>query len=212
MGYSISCLPDRIVLMPPKSPNSQYDFIFNGGQPKKQRFNLSGLSGPVKIIIAAVILMVVIIILGVSLGGKKNKSTDSFTTVLEQAQEINRINALEASQINDPDTLAVLTTSTSTLTSQQTQIKAALDHQKIKINVKALAAYQNTATDAMLQTAAQNNNLQSAYLTYLRDALNVYNNSLQTAFSSTSSLELKAALQTAYKSNGTLLSAYPLKQ
>jgi len=189
-------------------PNSQYDFILKNSQKNKTGgFGLSGLPKPVLFIIFVLMLIVIIIILGSLLGGKGDKGVNDLTAVLGQAQEISRVNSEEQASIQDPSTLDLLNTTQITLASQQAQLKKVVASEKIKIDPKKLATYENKGTDSLLQTAAQNNSLNGAYTTYLGSALRSYMNSLQTAFSSSSSGSVKVALQDAYNSTKIVLAS-----
>ncbi|HET9850368.1 MAG TPA: hypothetical protein VFP35_01950 [Candidatus Saccharimonadales bacterium] len=196
----------------PQSPNPSYDFILKSGQTKSRSFNPLNLSGPVKIIGAVLIVIILIIVLGTALGGKNSGKAGGLTGVLGRAQEINRINTLEQPVITDPTTLDLLVTVQSALSSEQTQLTNILNQQKIKLDSKQLAAYQNNGTDQLLQSAAQNNNLPAAYDTYLRGALADYANSLVQAYQTNNSSSVKSILQSAYSSTKTLLASPPLKQ
>ena len=193
--------------MPPNQPQGNYDFIFKDQPKPKRGLGIGNLSKPVIFIIAAIILIIVIVVVGTLLGGKKAKGGTDLTAVLGQAQEINRINTLESSQISDPATLDLLTTAQSALTSEQVQLKKIATSQKINFDTKKLTDFQNKNTDSSLQAAAQNNNLNSAYLSYLKTAMTGYKNSLSSTYGNSSSSQLKAALKDAYDSTQTILAS-----
>ncbi|MDB5161129.1 MAG: hypothetical protein JWO96_509 [Candidatus Saccharibacteria bacterium] len=196
--------------MQPQEPiKPSYDFILKDQQKSASR-PLSNLPMPVLVVAAVVILMILLIIFGSLLGSKKAKTT-GLTDVLGRAQEITRVNTLQQGALKDPTNLGLEATSQSGLTSDQTQLKKYMSSHKIKVDAKKLASYQNKNTDTQLAGAAQNNNLDTAYLTYLRQALADYAGALKTAYAGTNDSGAKVILQDSYNSTQTLLSSPALK-
>ena len=190
------------------SPDRPYDFIFKEGQ-KPKRSLVPNMSGPVLVLVTIVVLMILTVIASTLFLGKNKTSTSGLTAVLGQAQEIGRVNILEQPLLKDPTTIDMLATSQAALTSEQNEINTYAKAHKIKIDSKKLAAYKNTQTDAVLATAAQNNNLDSAYTTYLKQALNNYSTSIVNAFQTYKQTDLKLILKGAYNSTQTLLGNPP---
>jgi hypothetical protein len=198
--------------MQSEQPKSDYEFILNQNQKPPTSGGLipRNLSKPVLIVISAVILMVVLIILGTVLGSH-NKKTPGLTEVVGLSQEISRVSA-EQTGLKDASVIALATTSKNTLASDQAQFKSYAAKHKIKLDKKKLDAYQNKSVDSQLSSAAQNDNLDSAYITYMRLALQQYSSSLTSAFNSTSDNSLKAILKDSYTSTQVQLTSAPLKQ
>lgn len=170
---------------------------------------MPSFSGPVLILLVAVAATVLLIIVSALFLGKSKTSTTDLIDVLGRAQEISRVNTLEQSQISDPAALDLLATTQTALSSEQTDINSYAKAHKIKLNPKKLAAYQNNQTDSTLKTSTQNNNLNSAYISYLNQALQDYSNSLGKAYQDTKMVELKNILAAAYTSTQTLLGNPP---
>lgn len=198
------------MLMQPQSPSSDksYNFIFNETQ-KTKRSLVPNMSGPVLILVIAVGLIVLLILISVLFLGKGKTSSTDLVEILGRAQEINRVNTLEQQQLKDPNTQGLLATTQVVLTSQQTELNGYAKAHKIKVDAKKLATYQNSQTDAQLQTAAQNNNLDSAYSTYLKQALQSYSGSLAKAYQDSKDNSFKATINSAYISTQTLLGNPP---
>jgi hypothetical protein len=79
-----------------------------------------------------------------------------------------------------------------------------------KVSAAALGADNDKTSDASLQAAAQNNGLDSAYVTYLRDSLNKYETDIQTAYK-TAGPNGQKLLNDISISTTTLLNSPPLK-
>lgn len=191
--------------MQPQSPNSNYDFIMNGGaRPKKNWLPNLGLPRPVRFGVAAMIILIVILII-YGLAGGKNKNSSSLGDLMARAQEISRASALINQDSQDSNLQALATTVSTSLTSQEKQLNNYLTSAGQKINSKTLSADQNSATDSQFQTATQNNNLSSVYSSYLKDNLSLYKNELSEQYSKTSNQQLKSILSGAYDSTQTIL-------
>jgi hypothetical protein len=196
----------------PASPNPQYDFIMNSGQqPKKGWLPNLGLPRPVQYGLAAVLVLIVLIISWALLFGGKSGSTQEIISLMARAQEISRVSTLAGQQTQDSNTKALAATVNSALGSQETQLKNYLSIAGQKIDSKLLAADQNSAIDTQLQSAVQNNNLESTYINYLSDNLTAYKSSITSEFTKTSSSQLKAILSDAYDSVQTILSSPSFK-
>jgi hypothetical protein len=194
-----------------KKPQSAYDFILKEDQKTKKGLGVPKMSKPMMFIGATAVLMIALIIFGVAFGGKGNKKQTGLIDILGQAQEISRVNTVELQQLHDPTIIALESTTQSALASDQAQIKSYLSGQKTKVDVKKLATYQDSNTDAQLKAAAQNNNLDNAYKAYLRTALSKYSNSLQSTYVSSTSVQAKTILKNSYDSTQTLLASPAFK-
>lgn len=198
----------KIVLM--QDSQNNYDFILNDQAKPPGRPGLPKLASPLYLIVIMLILIVVTAIGGTLLGGKKTKVGD-LTAVLGQAQEINRVSALQLPRLTDQDVTSLAATTQNTLASDQAQIKKYATDHNIKIEAKKLATYEDKTTDESLAKAASNNYLASAYESYLHNALTDYQNALSSAFGNTTDITLKGLLQNSYKSAQLLLNSPPLK-
>jgi hypothetical protein len=196
--------------MQPQSPppNQPYDFIFK--EPgKTSKKLLPNLSGPLLVLIVAVIITILIVIVSVLFLGKSKTGTTDLVEVLGRAQEISRVNTLEQTQLKDPNALDLLATTQIALSSEQSELNSYAKTNKIKVDSKKLAIYKNLQTDSQLQTAAQNNNLDSAYSSYLKQALQSYSDALAKAYQNTKKTDLKTILHNDYVSTQTLLGNPP---
>lgn len=183
---------------------NNYDFILNDKSKPASRLPLPNLSRPIWLIGALVGLTLIIAIFGTVLGSSKSK-VGGLTEVIGLGQEINRVSADQLANLSDPNLTALTATTQNTLSSDQAQLKKyAADH-KIKINTKKLASYQNQSTDDSLAKAASNNYLDSAFRTYLRDALTDYQSALSSAYDGTTDGGVRVILRASYQSVKVLL-------
>jgi hypothetical protein len=198
--------------MQPQSPDPQYDFMLKNSPQPKRSLGLPATSKPVRIAVFVVIAILLLVIISSVLSGHKGGSTQSISSAVAREQEILRVTQLVQTQqtLRDPGTTALASTVTSTLSSQQAQLTAYLAQNHTKLSKLQLAADTDKATDAQLQDASQNNQLDSAYKNYLKQALAKYQSELQTAYNSAGP-NGKNLLKDAFDSTATLLNNAPLK-
>ncbi len=202
--------------MPPQTntanTNPDYDFILKDQQQPKKGLGLpgSGLPKTVKIIIGVVVGFFVVIVLYSVLAGHKTTNSDQLVAVMGRAQEISRVSALVQQQSKDTNTLNLAATTAISLSSDQSQLTDYLKKNHKKVSPNQLLLYKNKDTDTELQSAQQNNNLESYYVTYLKKELNTYHDNLASAFASAGQ-NGKAILQNSNGSVEILLSSPQLK-
>jgi hypothetical protein len=198
--------------MQPQSPNPNFDFMLKD-QPKPKRSFMPNLSKPLKIGLAVAGGIILLIIISSLLSGRNNGASQPIIGALARGQEILRVTALLQQpplQLRDPQTQALSATVSSSLSSDQQQLVSYLAKNHTKVNTVQLAADVNKSTDASLQSASQNNNLDSAYITYLKSNLGTYQTDIQSAYKSAGS-NGKALLQKSFDSVNTILSSPQLK-
>ncbi|HLG90546.1 MAG TPA: hypothetical protein VI336_00035 [Candidatus Saccharimonadales bacterium] len=194
----------------PSEP-ANFDFMLKQKPQQKKSFGLpSGLGKPAKLLIAAAVALVIAIAAALIFGGGDSNSKQVFD-LMAQNQEIVRVSRLQDQKFTDEDTKGLSATTQAVMSSQKFQLGDYLSKVNVQYSEQQLAAKMNKNTDADLQTAAQNNNLDSAYVSYLKASLTTYMNSLNEAFTATSSQSLKSTLQSAYESVQTLLKSPQLK-
>lgn len=187
----------------PKSDPKRFDFMLKDRPKPKRSLGLpSGIAG--KILVIGVAIVVIILAASLIFGGKKSNTTQVLDLMAQQ-QEMIRVSKLEDRQFTDANVLNLSATTQETLQSQQAQLKLYLSKIKAKYKLKQLAARTNQSTDAQLQTAYQNNNLEKAYVLYLKNALATYQSSIQELYKTTPSKTLKLSLNEAYSSVAVLL-------
>lgn len=195
----------------PQSPNPNFDFILKEKQPSRAGLPLANLPKPAKIGLAVLGGIILIIVITSLLSGKGGTG-QPLIGVLARGQEILRVTQLVQQQQPAPDqaTLSLAATVSSDLSSDQQQLTAYLANNKIKVSTAQLAIDTDHSSDTLIQNAAQNNNLDQAYISYLQQNLNKYENDLQTAYKAAGP-NGKAILQTAFDGTSTLLTNPPLK-
>jgi len=195
-------------MQPSSSPNPQYDFIFNSGTsaPKQSKLPVPNLPKPILIIVGALIALVLFVIVAIILSSANSGKATGYTDLLARSTEIVRVGEIAKKDVKDLDTLALLTTTNTAVGSEQTQIATYLASTGTKVDPKQLGGYLNSATDQGLASAVQNNNLEEAYITYLKGSLTGYLDALKTTYS-TAGTNGKTVLAGAITSTETLLSA-----
>jgi hypothetical protein len=199
--------------MQPKSPNPDFDFMLKD-QPKAAGSHwVFHLHGRTRMTLAAIAGVVVIIIIFSMLSGRSKGSTQPFISALTRANETLRVTNLIQHQqlpLRDPQTQALAATVSSALTSDKQQITSYLAKNHVKLSVVQLSADLDKSTDASLETAAQNNGLDAAYVSYLKTALEKYEADLQGAYNSAGQ-NGKKLLAGSFESTRALLNSAPIK-
>jgi len=198
--------------MQPQSPNPQFDFMLKNNQPAKRGLTMPSWPRPVKITGVVVIAILLLIIVSSALSGHKNGATKDLVSAVARSQEILRVTQLTQTQLQlqDPGTQALAATVYASLSSDQQQIISYLAKSKTKISKSELAADTDKTSDSSLQAALQNNQLDSAYKSYIKSALAQYQQDLNTAYKPLGPVG-KNIVKTAYGSAGTILNTAPLK-
>jgi len=197
--------------MQPTSPDGQFDFMLKNNPPPNSGF-LPNIPKIVKIVAIAIIGVMLIAIIASVFTGRSNVASQPIINSLSDGQEILRVTTLTDSQLplQDPTVQALAATVSSTLTSDQSSLNDYLAKNGVKISKLELSAKTNKTTDAQLQSASQNNNLDSAYQNYLKDSLAKYALSLKTAYK-VSGPKGQELLKKAFDSTTVILTSPPLK-
>jgi hypothetical protein len=200
------------MLMQPQSPNPDFYFMLKD-KPKAARshwaFNLHGRTQVTLAVIAGVIVLMIAFSV---LSSRGKSSSQNFVSALARANETLRITSLVQQQqaLHDPQTLALAATVSSSLTSDKQQIASYLAKNHVKLSPVQLSADLDKSTDASLQTAAQNNGLDAAYVSYLKTSLAKYETDLQAAYNSAGP-NGKKLLAGSFVSARALLNSAPIK-
>lgn len=186
----------------PPAPN--FDFILKDQPKKRRRFGLPKMPKMLLVALAGVALVLVVIIVSSLFSGSGN--TEKIYSLIKDGAQIDRISTLVSGQAKDPDTKNLAITTSSVLSSQEQQLTAYLTGKKVKIETKKITPPASAEIDNQLKAALLNNTYDQAYLTYLKDALAAYRNSLSETYKSAGS-QLKTILTAAYSSTGVILLA-----
>jgi hypothetical protein len=165
----------------PSSPNPQYDFIFNSGQPapKHSKLPLPNLPKPILLLLSALVLLILVIIVGMILSSAGKADTKPYVDLMSRSAEIVRVSELAKKDLHDSDALALLTTTTTALGSEQTQLGLYLAGLGTETKPELLTSYLNTETDAGIESAVKNNTLEKTYSAYLKGSLDGYLSALR---------------------------------
>jgi hypothetical protein len=202
------------MLMQPQNPNPDFDFMLKDNQGPKRRLPLPSLNlpKPIKIGLVVMAAIVVLIIISSLLSGRSTGNNQPVINALARDQEILRVTSLVQTQLHlqDPQTQAAAATAASMLTSEKIELVSYLAQIHTNVSAAQLNADIDKTTDSSLQTASQNNGLDTAYVAYLKDNLAKYQTDLQTAYTSAGP-NGKKLLNNAFNSNAALLNSSPLK-
>jgi hypothetical protein len=200
------------MLMQPKSPSPEYDFMLKENKPTKRSLSMPNLPKPVLIGLAVVGGLILIIIISSVLSSSRKSSTQPFVNALARAQETLRVTQLVQHQLNppDPQTQTLAATVNSALSSDKQQLTSYLLKNKVKVSKTQLSADVDKSIDTSLQTASQNNGLDTAYINYVRNALTRYQSDLQTALSGTGP-NGKKLLSSSIESTRAIINSAPVK-
>jgi hypothetical protein len=198
--------------MQPKSPNKDFDFMLKQDKPAKRGLLMPALPKPAKIGLSVLGAIIVVIIISSLLSGRKSGSTTAFEGALARAQETLRVTTFVQQKLSlkDPQTQALAATVNSALSSDKQQITSYLAQNHINVSAAQLAADTDKTTDTSLQSAAQNNSLDAAYVNYLKSALGKYATDLQNTYKLTGP-NGKKILAGTFESTRTLLNSPPVK-
>jgi len=198
------------MLMQPQSPDPQFDFMLKDS-PQPKRGLVPAIPKTAKIILAAVLGIFLLVIIIALISGRNKGSTQGIVSVMARNQEIIRVTDLaQQLQLEDPQTQALAATVSASLSSDKQRLLDYLNKNKAKASPAQLAADKDTNTDTSLQSASQNNSLDTAYIDYLRSALAKYQADVQTAYKASGPNGQKILSET-YESASTLLANPPLK-
>ena len=170
----------------------------------------SSLGKPAKLLVLAIIVLTIVAVVAVIFGGSDSNSKQVLD-LMTQNQEIIRFSKAQDSKFNDGNTKGLSATTQVVMNSQKFQLSDYLAKAKVKYDPKQLTASTSKQTDEQLQTAAQNNNLDAAYIDYLKSSLTAYLNSVNSAYRSTGSETLKGSLKSASESLQILLNSPQFK-
>jgi archaellin len=197
------------MLMQPQNPDPKFDFMLKD-QPPARRSLMPNLPKPAMIALIVIAAIILLIVISSLLSNRGKSSTQPFINAAARAQETLRVTALAKQQLHDSQTQALAATVNAALGSDEQQIINYLANSHITASKTQLAAVLDRTADTSLQTAAQNNNLDSAYVTYLQAALTKYESDLENATKSAGPNGRKVLLS-ASQSTHTLLNSPPLK-
>jgi len=215
------------VLMPPEQQQPQptlpsgpggsldpdYKFIFEDKKKPRFHFRLglpknNNFAKTVALVVGGGIVLIILIIAASSFFGARGVNSKQLVDIMARAQEISRVSNLVSQQQQnvDPNTLNLAATTSSALSSEQTQLLAYLHKARARVSTKALNFYLNKNTDTQLQTATESNNFSTTYYAYLKTNLGEYQNALKTIIPGSPPMA-QAILNDALTSTQTLLAA-----
>ena len=198
--------------MQPQSPKPDFDFMLKGDQPVKRGLAMPSLPKPIKIVLLVILAITLVTVALSWFSGRNSGSTQPIISVMASGSEILRVTTLVQTQfqLQDPQTKALAATVSSSLTSDQAQLKTYMAKNNVKISTALLGSLKDKSTDDSLQSASQSNSLDTAYVNYLKGALTKYKERLSLAHTPAGP-NGKKILQEAYDSTQVLLSSPPLK-
>lgn len=191
---------------------SNFDFMLKNQPKPPSRFSGSfgWIPKPAKIILIALgPLLVLAVLYGVFFSGKTN-DVDRIKSVIAYSHEISRISLAVQQGTKNTITKDLATTAEVVLSSQERELIKYLGERKIKIDQKSLILRQDKNTDSQLAAAAQNNNYDETYYSYLKSNLGSYQNELTLTYNGAGN-KAKTILSADFDSVDSLLAAPQLQ-
>lgn len=181
--------------------NQNYDFIMNSAN--NQPSGPAMLQDPKKrlmiaVLFVAAILVLVLVVVAIILNLGKGNSAGMKDVVAYQT-EIVRVAGLGSKDAKDPATKAKLATIQSFVASDLAQTKAYVEKSGSKISKEELARFQDSKTDAALESAKLANNFDSVVVKKIEELLEKYQVELASVFEGSSKDEEKKLLDTSNK-------------
>ena len=199
--------------MPPEDKNTvppapDFDFILKDQPKAKRKFGLPKMPKLLLVSLIGAVLVLLVIIAGSLFRGTGN--TEKIYSLIKDGAAIDRVSALVIGQAKDTDTKNLAVTASAALSSQQQQLSAYLTSKKVKIETAKITPLVSADIDDKLKAALLNNTYDQSYLTYLKDSIGAYQQSLNNTYNTAGS-ELKTILSQAYSSTDVILSAPQFK-
>jgi hypothetical protein len=165
-----------------------------------------GLKGGPKLVYIAGggVLLVIILFVALSLGGG-NGSTPGLVSIAQQQAEIARVAELHYSELNDSTTKNFVINTELSVSSAQAEYLQYLTAGGVTIKDKEIAQGINTQTDTALDAAKSSGALDSTVKTNMQNALERYQQTIQTTYNATSSAKTKALLKSFFEQATMLL-------
>lgn len=190
------------------SPTAQnpYDFIVNPTTPpKKSGFSGGGNSMRLLLLVGGGALIVVI--LGVIFASvfSKGGNTASLTSLAQEQQELIRVAALGEQQATSESTKALAYTVDLGVGTSQTQLLTYLSAHGVKVKAAQLSLAKDASTDKQLADAQATGTYDSALQKILAAQLQAYISSLQKAYKSAQTAQLKQLISTDFTTAKLLL-------
>lgn len=186
-----------------------YDFIVNPGKPPRRNLFGGGASKVQRMAVlaagAAVVLIIIIVIVNLIFGGGGGNAVADIKVAQDQT-EIARVARLGVQQQDIGQAAKnVAITAQLTLASDQQQLIDYLQKNGVKISDKELAALQDPQADQQLSTADANSTYDSTFLSIMQTDLSKYQQTLNTAYQGSKSIDLRQLLRGQYDNAGLLL-------
>ncbi|HEY5550222.1 MAG TPA: hypothetical protein VIK37_03450 [Candidatus Saccharimonadales bacterium] len=206
-------MPSQTDQPPAQTEPADFGFMLNQQQPPaptSPTARFAKFGKPAKLLILALIALIIVIVVALIFSGG-DKNSNQVLNLMTQNQEIVRVSQLQDQKFTDANTKGLSATTQSVMSSQKVELADYLAKAKVKYGEQQLATGLNKNTDTELEAAAKNNNLDQAYISYLKTSMVEYLNSLNETFQATKSKTLKSTLQSAYDSIQTLLKSPQFK-
>ncbi len=189
-------------------PPGQYDFITDPGSRKpKKGFTLpSGGSKASRIllVVGGFVILIVFFIIGSSILGSADKARkQQLIDVVAQQKELIRVAEIGVKKAKTAEGKNIAITTSLTLTSEQSELIAALKKLGVKADTKTIGGA-NKKTDELLTQAEQANQFDEVFIKKMREDLLKYAKSVQTAYKNNESKSTKEALKAQYDNAATL--------
>lgn len=196
------------VVQPSNSPGgNDYDFIQNTPSTPNKPSLFSGNNTLQRVLVVAALLVIVLVILGIGkslLGGKSN--SPQMIAVAQSQQQVIALstNALEVPGLSIENRNFAITAKLSVASDQRTILKY-LSSKKVKTNAALLSKTNDAKASKKLTDSIANNTYNENFKIIMKEKMQLYQDSLVTAYRSVSAPKSKATLNSMSESNDLLI-------
>lgn len=193
--------------MPPIS-SDPYSFIMDVQNKPKKMLAPNGGSFLSRLLLVAgigTILILGIVLISSLINSGRENNTLLLTSLASEQTEIIRISELGIAGTANPDTLAFVQTTKSSLVAEQAKLLGYLASKKVKITPIELNSKKNKKVDTALISAKASNQFDELLVSSLKSSLEIYSKNLAVSYKAASNPESKALLSDSYKSTLALL-------
>ena len=182
-------------------PSNEYDFILNQ-QPQKKAAGFAGnTKQTILFIIAGLVIFLLVIIVLVSVFGNKNTKETSLAPVVAAQNDLLTLTAMGIEDSRDIKTQNQSASINAVITSQNTTLSAELGKNAKKLTVP----YQNDSFQQELEDAKNAGSFDKKYAAILANRMDLYRQSLVSAYSKAGTPKLKKQLEQYYSQVSVLL-------
>lgn len=187
----------------PPPQNSEYDFILNAAEPKKQIplpiGNPNSTFQRALLVGGAAILFIILALIVMSFLKSDGGRRDSLLRVSQLQQEIIRVTEKNSANIASQNVKNVAVNTYVGIGSSQRQLNGTMALEKITFKEKELLIADSSAADTKLEAAKAAGTFDATFLEIMKQYINMYKSALTTSYDKVSRKALKDSINTQYQ-------------